>query len=1082
VALRGLRVLDLSGCELKEIPASLSAAAGSLQQLNLSGNEIASVHVLAKLAKLEALDLSLNALAEPPWVLSALPRLRLLSVKGNLRLARDVERLQDAQLLAYLRAGSEDRMRSQTVKFVVLGHELSGKTTLLRALRAHASWYSWRPRVEGIALNDRTREVTLSEEWPAGRTHTDVHFRVLDFPGQPEYFATNRLFLAGLRETVVVICVPLLPIEHVKRVAQGEQLSREALREATDRAIKGDLRVALRLWLTEVNGLLEDEAKEAPEAKKPEILVVHSFGDVASDDLARDWCERGFTTWLKGEKGLQNLVVRGPYLVDSREITGGTSAVRTAIITVGRSIVEFRAQIPRAMYVAQEHVQVLLRPRNVLSLLELRREITALPAIRGSEARVDAALAIMRGQLDVIVSGARAFVNPQWLASFVALFTTPQHLDGLPSAIPAMPFILSKETVRMALQRKLGNEAGDASQVDDLLHVLEELDVLYPLRLRPDHVEYLVPCRFASVDGSYEVNIQYPQAFNATDRLVLCLELEAQNGHSMPLMLLARLLYMFLRLPLFLPRGDGFGAMYRMSRTRLFVKTPLDSQLLVGLVGRSGVELRYVGASRTAFDVQQAELRQLLECVDNALRRTEKWPKVEYSATLRCAGCGGEFNPLNVMCSRQPLHLRLNSTAIDVVCQGIYIDGLRECTKVVRNWNKVARQRSAQPNDAARNDPWPWPRQPQTFTWDRLMQVDRLGEGHFGIVLSARLDGRWPVAVKALRPPKEIADVDKAIREREREAYAYLALSRHRNVVPLVGRVDRVHFGNMVYEGAFVMPLASRGSLEKKLKDYGPLLGREIVDAVAQIAEGLAHLHAHRLLHRDIAPRNLLEFSDGRIALTDFGLSRESQVNEGEELITRVLLEDCFPVRFAAPEVMKTGPNNQYFAASDVWMLALTAWHLITGREPFANIPDSFDAAEAAAEGRVRLEWESLADEVAPRPLRELLAQCCALEREKRPTAAQIAQRARALLDSIGRAPSEVVPPPLDGPLLHGDGEEKLDGGPVPQPPPPPPPPPDQPYPAPPASPAGGAGEAELLARKLDQVLDAVHEIADHRK
>lgn len=41
-----------------------------------------------------------------------------------------------------------------------------------------------------------------------------------------------------------------------------------------------------------------------------------------------------------------------------------------------------------------------------------------------------------------------------------------------------------------------------------------------------------------------------------------------------------------------------------------------------------------------------------------------------------------------------------------------------------------------------------------------------------------------------------------------------------------------------------------------------------------QLLQGLAFCHAHRVLHRDLKPQNLLINADGAIKLADFGLAR----------------------------------------------------------------------------------------------------------------------------------------------------------------------------------------------------------------
>jgi serine/threonine protein kinase len=459
-----------------------------------------------------------------------------------------------------------------------------------------------------------------------------------------------------------------------------------------------------------------------------------------------------------------------------------------------------------------------------------------------------------------------------------------------------------------------------------------------------------------------------------------------------------------------------------MTRTQLRVDTPLGSRLLLSTLGhgRETVSLTFLGGTESTLGEQQATLRHLLATIHSALAG-ERWAAVSYAVVQHCVGCrcvaGGK--PGN--CRNREFGA-LTEVTINALCEGLYFDADRRCPGAVRNARPLVFQAAAQEEKKGDDEPWPWPRHPLLLTSDRLTGVTKLGEGQFGAVFSALLDRAFEVAVKTLKPVQG-ASVDAQIRDAAREAFVYEALPRHRNVVPLVAQVDRVFDGAQEFVRGLVLPLASRGSLEKLLEAQGPLRGRAAIEAIAQIAAGLAHLHANKLLHRDLAARNVLIFADGRLAITDFGLTREVRANEGEELVDRVLFSESFPIRFVAPEVLNSAPRYDYYAASDVWMLALTAWQLLTGRLPFAEIDNHLAAAQAAASvdpaNRARLRWDTLGDDVAPAWLLELLARCCEFDRVRRPTAAEIAKKASEELAKLGPSEPRGDDSPLDGPLLR---------------------------------------------------------------
>jgi serine/threonine protein kinase len=76
-------------------------------------------------------------------------------------------------------------------------------------------------------------------------------------------------------------------------------------------------------------------------------------------------------------------------------------------------------------------------------------------------------------------------------------------------------------------------------------------------------------------------------------------------------------------------------------------------------------------------------------------------------------------------------------------------------------------------------------------------------------------------------------------------------------------------------EEFFMMEWMSGGSLSDYLKkSNGPPPFHEILDFSNQIAEGLAYLHSKKVIHRDLACRNILwEMRGNRMHLkiTDFG-------------------------------------------------------------------------------------------------------------------------------------------------------------------------------------------------------------------
>jgi hypothetical protein len=234
------------------------------------------------------------------------------------------------------------------------------------------------------------------------------------------------------------------------------------------------------------------------------------------------------------------------------------------------------------------------------------------------------------------------------------------------------------------------------------------------------------------------------------------------------------------------------------------------------------------------------------------------------------------------------------------------------------------------PQDGRLARPAPPPDRTKTVSDLRWLQTKQVGKYRIVTVLGT---GGQAVTFKAWDPDLQRHVVLKlyyaAQSSTQQEAVLKegQALARVRS--PYVARcLDVAHFEDIPYLVLEYVPGRTLAELHKAR----PLPLPQMLELLAQAAEGLAAVHACGLLHRDIKPANILVGDDGLPRLIDFGLAKP--------LGDPALLQASGTMAYMPPEQAR-GELERIDPRTDLFGLGAVFYALLTGSPPYQAETDA---------------------------------------------------------------------------------------------------------------------------------------------
>nr|XP_022910151.1 mitogen-activated protein kinase kinase kinase 4 [Onthophagus taurus] len=261
-----------------------------------------------------------------------------------------------------------------------------------------------------------------------------------------------------------------------------------------------------------------------------------------------------------------------------------------------------------------------------------------------------------------------------------------------------------------------------------------------------------------------------------------------------------------------------------------------------------------------------------------------------------------------------------------------------------------------------------------TFTWQRGIKI---GQGRFGKVYTAvnNTTGEMMAMKEISLQPNDVVTIRKVTEE-----IKILEGINHRNIVRYYGL--EVHKEEML----IFMEFCPEGTLESLVAGTENGLPEILIRKYTyQLTCGVAVLHEHGIVHRDIKTANIFLADEGNcLKIGDFGcaVKIKSHTTMPGELQGFIGTQ-----AYMAPEMFMKTQVNGHGRAADIWSVGCVVVEMATGKRPWAEFDSNYQIMFRVGMGDRPEAPENLIDEG-----HDFLNRCLQHNAKERATAAELLQ------------------------------------------------------------------------------------------